>query len=46
MILAALLMGLAASVELLLQNSLVLDTLIHFFTRLADGQSPVWSRTG
>ena len=40
MILAALLMA-AASVELLLQNSLVLDTLIHFFTRLADGQSPV-----
>ncbi|VWD25853.1 YfcC family protein [Burkholderia contaminans] len=46
MILAALLMGLAASVELLLQNSLVLDTLIHFFTRLADGQSPVWVANG
>ncbi|KVU29055.1 C4-dicarboxylate ABC transporter [Burkholderia ubonensis] len=46
MMLAALLMGLAASVELLLQNSLVLDTLIHFFTRLADGRSPVWVANG
>ena len=46
MILAALLMETAASVELLLQNSLVLDTLIHFFTRLADGQSPVWVANG
>ncbi len=44
--LAALLMGLAASVELLLQNSLVLDTLIHLFTRLANGQSPVWVANG
>ncbi len=46
MMLAALLMGLAASVELLLQNSLVLDTLIHLFTRLANGQSPVWVANG
>ncbi|MCA8296719.1 YfcC family protein [Burkholderia sp. AU30198] len=46
MILAALLMGLAASVELLLQNALVLDTLINFFTRMADGQSPVWVANG
>ncbi len=46
MMLASLLMGLAASVELLLQNSLVLDTLIHLFTRLANGQSPVWVANG
>ncbi len=46
MMLAALLMGLAASVELLLQNSLVLDTLIHLFTQLANGQSPVWVANG
>ncbi|QBR00130.1 YfcC family protein [Paraburkholderia pallida] len=41
MVLAGLLIGLAASVELILQNSLVLDTLIHAFTQLARGQSPV-----
>lgn len=41
MVLAGLLIGLAASVELILQNSLVLDTLIHYFTQLARGQSPV-----
>ncbi|QIE26277.1 C4-dicarboxylate anaerobic carrier (plasmid) [Caballeronia sp. SBC1] len=46
MILAGLLIGLAASVELILQNSLVLDTLINYFTRLARGQSSVWVANG
>jgi len=46
MMLAGLLIGLAASVEQILQNSLVLDTLIDFFTRLARGQSPVWVANG
>ncbi|WP_176059089.1 YfcC family protein [Paraburkholderia sp. BCC1876] len=46
MILAGLLIGLAASVELILQNSLVLDTLIDHFTRLARGQSAVWVANG
>jgi uncharacterized ion transporter superfamily protein YfcC len=46
MILAGLLIGLAASVELILQNSLVLDTLIEHFTRLARGQSAVWVANG
>jgi len=46
MILAGLLIGLAASVEQILQNSLVLDTLIDYFTRLAHGQSPIWVANG
>jgi uncharacterized ion transporter superfamily protein YfcC len=46
MVLAGLLIGLAASVEVILQNSLVLDTLINDFTRLAHGQSPVWVANG
>lgn len=39
MILAALLIGLATSIQLILQNSSVLDTLINSFTQLANGQS-------
>jgi len=46
MVLAGVLIGLAASVELILQNSLVLDTLIENFTRLAHGQSPAWVANG
>lgn len=46
MILAGLLIGLAASVELILQNSMVLDTLINYFTQLARGQSAVWVANG
>jgi uncharacterized ion transporter superfamily protein YfcC len=46
MVLAGLLIGLAASVELILQNSLVLDTLIDYFTRLARGQSAAWVANG
>jgi uncharacterized ion transporter superfamily protein YfcC len=46
MVLAGLLIGLAASVELILQNSLVLDTLINYFTQLARGQSAVWVANG
>jgi uncharacterized ion transporter superfamily protein YfcC len=46
MVLAGLLIGLAASVELILQGSFVLDTLIDYFTRLARGQSSVWVANG
>ncbi|MEM5398977.1 YfcC family protein [Paraburkholderia unamae] len=46
MVLAGLLIGLAASVELILQNSFVLDTLIDSFTRLAHGRSSVWVANG
>lgn len=46
MVLAGLLIGLAASVELILQNSFVLDTLIDYFTRLAHGRSSVWVANG
>jgi uncharacterized ion transporter superfamily protein YfcC len=46
MVLAGLLIGLAASIELILQNSLVLDTLINYFTQLARGQSAVWVANG
>ncbi|MEX3949143.1 YfcC family protein [Paraburkholderia sp. EG287B] len=46
MVLAGLLIGLAASVELILQNSFVLDPLIDYFTRLAHGRSSVWVANG
>ncbi len=46
MILAGLLIGLAASVELILQDSAVLDTLIHAVTSLAKEQSPAWVAQG
>ncbi|RKP49350.1 SLC13 family permease [Trinickia fusca] len=46
MVLASLLIGLASSVEAVLQGSLVLDTLINYFTKLANGQSPVWVANG
>ncbi|WP_321929451.1 YfcC family protein [Paraburkholderia guartelaensis] len=46
MVLAGLLIGLAASVELILQNSFVLDTLIDYFTRVAHGRSSVWVANG
>jgi uncharacterized ion transporter superfamily protein YfcC len=46
MVLAGLLIGLAASVEIILQNSLVLDTLVNAFTQLARGQSAVFVANG
>jgi uncharacterized ion transporter superfamily protein YfcC len=46
MILAGLLIGLAASVELILQASLVLDTLINDFTLLVRGESAAWIANG
>jgi uncharacterized ion transporter superfamily protein YfcC len=45
-ILPGLLIGLAASVELILQDSMVLDTLIDYFTRLTHSQSPGWVANG
>ena len=46
MVLAGLLIGLAASVEQILRASLVLDTVIDDFTRLASGHSPAWVANG
>jgi len=46
MVLAALMIGLAASVELILGNSLVLDTVIHFFTNLVHGHAPALVANG
>lgn len=46
MVLAGLLIGLAASIEQILHNSLVLDTIINDFTRLANGHSPAWVANG
>lgn len=40
MVLAGLLIGLAASVEQILHESLVLDTLINYFTQIASGHAP------
>jgi len=46
MVLAGLLIGLAASIEQILHNSLVLDTIINDFTKLANGHSPAWVANG
>ncbi len=41
MVLAALLVGLAAAVELILRDALVLDSIVASFTRLVAGRGPV-----
>lgn len=41
MVLPALLVGLAKAVEVILKDSLILDSIIHALARLAEGQPPV-----
>lgn len=41
MVLAALLVGLASAVEIILRNSMILDTVIASLTRAVEGRSPV-----
>ena len=41
MVLAALLVGLASTVEIILRNSMILDTVIASLTRSVEGRSPV-----
>ncbi|MGH7617819.1 MAG: YfcC family protein [Gemmatimonadaceae bacterium] len=41
MVLAALLVGLAAAVEIILRDAMILDSLVAFLTRAVDGKPPV-----